>query len=278
MTDDTPQTTAPGTTDALRPEVLDPGSPDGAAADGDGTEDVAPEDRLESIEQPAKLLRIGSMVKQLLEEVRQAPLDEASRGRSARSTSSRSANWPTASRRSGGRARPGLHPLRHRDPVRRRAPHRPRATGRLAGGPLPRDPGHSGGPAGGGPGPARRDAPAVTDRWGRPVRRSARSPTCRALTPPGTIRSGCRRGRGCGPGSQGRRHLPLPAGWGRCLRPATPGRSRTSRGRRSPTYRPRGVPGRSRSRARSGAGRRWPRCSRRQATMGADGQPPRPRP
>ena len=36
---------------------------------------------MESIEQPAKLLRIGSMVKQLLEEVRQAPLDEASRGR-----------------------------------------------------------------------------------------------------------------------------------------------------------------------------------------------------
>jgi Bacterial proteasome activator len=35
----------------------------------------------ESINRPAKLLRIGSMVKQLLEEVRQAPLDESSRGR-----------------------------------------------------------------------------------------------------------------------------------------------------------------------------------------------------
>jgi hypothetical protein len=35
----------------------------------------------EAIEQPGKLLRIGSMVKQLLEEVRQAPLDEASRTR-----------------------------------------------------------------------------------------------------------------------------------------------------------------------------------------------------
>lgn len=33
------------------------------------------------IEQPAKVMRIGSMVKQLLEEVRQAPLDEASRAR-----------------------------------------------------------------------------------------------------------------------------------------------------------------------------------------------------
>ncbi len=35
----------------------------------------------ESIEQPAKVLRIGSMTKQLLDEVRQAPLDEASRSR-----------------------------------------------------------------------------------------------------------------------------------------------------------------------------------------------------
>ncbi|HTD79786.1 MAG TPA: bacterial proteasome activator family protein, partial [Chloroflexota bacterium] len=42
---------------------------DGAAADG------------ESVEQPAKVLRIGSMIKQLLDEVRQAPLDDASRGR-----------------------------------------------------------------------------------------------------------------------------------------------------------------------------------------------------
>src|SRR5580658_9469812 len=33
----------------------------------------------ESIGQPAKVMRIGSMVKSLLEEVRQAPLDEAGR-------------------------------------------------------------------------------------------------------------------------------------------------------------------------------------------------------
>ena len=33
------------------------------------------------VEQPAKVMRIGSMIKQLLEEVRNAPLDEASRGR-----------------------------------------------------------------------------------------------------------------------------------------------------------------------------------------------------
>ena len=33
------------------------------------------------VEQPAKVMRIGSMIKQLLEEVRSAPLDEASRTR-----------------------------------------------------------------------------------------------------------------------------------------------------------------------------------------------------
>ena len=35
----------------------------------------------ELVEQPAKVMRIGSMIKQLLEEVRAAPLDEASRAR-----------------------------------------------------------------------------------------------------------------------------------------------------------------------------------------------------
>jgi hypothetical protein len=59
-----------GGPDSLAPPV----APDGPDPDGDGPAS-------ESIEKPAKLLRIGSMVKQLLEEVRQAPLDEASRGR-----------------------------------------------------------------------------------------------------------------------------------------------------------------------------------------------------
>lgn len=35
----------------------------------------------EAVSQPAKVMRIGAMIRQLLEEVRQAPLDEASRGR-----------------------------------------------------------------------------------------------------------------------------------------------------------------------------------------------------
>ncbi len=36
---------------------------------------------METVDQPAKVMRIGMMVRQLLEEVRQAPLDEASRVR-----------------------------------------------------------------------------------------------------------------------------------------------------------------------------------------------------
>ncbi|MCU1495624.1 MAG: peptidylprolyl isomerase [Acidimicrobiaceae bacterium] len=35
----------------------------------------------ESVEQPAKVMRVGSMIKQLLEEVRQSPLDPVSRQR-----------------------------------------------------------------------------------------------------------------------------------------------------------------------------------------------------
>ena len=47
--------------------------------DGQAQEDQA----VESVEQPAKVMRIGAMVRQLLEEVRRAPLDEAGRARLA---------------------------------------------------------------------------------------------------------------------------------------------------------------------------------------------------
>src|SRR5271165_972538 len=49
----------------------------GAPSGGDGGDG----DGREQIEQPGKVMRIGSMVKQLLEEVRNAPLDEAGRAR-----------------------------------------------------------------------------------------------------------------------------------------------------------------------------------------------------
>ena len=53
----------------------------------DGEQVVLPRDHgderspAELVEQPAKVMRIGSMVKQLLEEVRAAPLDDAARTR-----------------------------------------------------------------------------------------------------------------------------------------------------------------------------------------------------
>jgi hypothetical protein len=51
-------------------------------AAGDGDEDGDGERHItELVEQPAKVMRIGSMIRQLLEEVKAAPLDEASRNR-----------------------------------------------------------------------------------------------------------------------------------------------------------------------------------------------------
>ena len=49
--------------------------------DSDGAPADDSEDPTRLIEQPAKVMRIGSMIKQLLEEVRAAPLDDASRQR-----------------------------------------------------------------------------------------------------------------------------------------------------------------------------------------------------
>jgi hypothetical protein len=49
--------------------------------DGDGAPADDSDDPSRLIEQPAKVMRIGSMIKQLLEEVRAAPLDDASRQR-----------------------------------------------------------------------------------------------------------------------------------------------------------------------------------------------------
>jgi hypothetical protein len=58
-----------------QPAIIVPGGPppDGARREG------RPEE--ETVSSPAKVLRIGSMIKQLLDEVRRAPLDEAGRAR-----------------------------------------------------------------------------------------------------------------------------------------------------------------------------------------------------
>ena len=51
------------------------------ATSGEAAEEAAESELARLVEQPAKVMRIGSMIKQLLEEVRGAPLDEASRRR-----------------------------------------------------------------------------------------------------------------------------------------------------------------------------------------------------
>ncbi|MER6179219.1 bacterial proteasome activator family protein [Streptomyces sp. NPDC001652] len=63
-----------------QPQILVVGQ-DGMALGGTGDEDSREIPVTEMVEQPAKVMRIGSMIKQLLEEVRAAPLDEASRVR-----------------------------------------------------------------------------------------------------------------------------------------------------------------------------------------------------
>jgi len=58
------------------------GQPVGAMALPDGDDgEGGPLAVGEMVEQPAKVMRIGTMIKQLLEEVRAAPLDDASRNR-----------------------------------------------------------------------------------------------------------------------------------------------------------------------------------------------------
>jgi hypothetical protein len=62
------------------PQVLVVG-PDGIARSGDPQDESGERSVTEMVEQPAKVMRIGSMIRQLLEEVRAAPLDEKSRAR-----------------------------------------------------------------------------------------------------------------------------------------------------------------------------------------------------
>ncbi len=81
MTDDNAQNTDP-----QRPQTVVVVGPDGrplgsAPVEGDAAPAGDEEDLSRLIGQPAKVMRIGSMIKQLLEEVKAAPLDEKSRAR-----------------------------------------------------------------------------------------------------------------------------------------------------------------------------------------------------
>jgi len=85
---DVPQVTEVAAEDPTERAVVD-GDPADARSEADPVEHgelvdgAAPEADTNSVTEPAKVMRIGSMVKQMLEEVRQAPLDEASRERLA---------------------------------------------------------------------------------------------------------------------------------------------------------------------------------------------------
>jgi hypothetical protein len=70
----------------MNPEANAPGrvvvvGPDGTTMDGAADENGGERPVIEMVEQPAKVMRIGSMIRQLLDEVRAAPLDEKSRAR-----------------------------------------------------------------------------------------------------------------------------------------------------------------------------------------------------
>ncbi|MGH3742932.1 MAG: proteasome activator, partial [Micromonosporaceae bacterium] len=83
VSQDTPR---PDDEPAARQRTVVVVGPDGrpvgtVAMDPTADEPSADADPSRLVEQPAKVMRIGSMIKQLLEEVRAAPLDEAGRRR-----------------------------------------------------------------------------------------------------------------------------------------------------------------------------------------------------
>ena len=76
MTELPEEATQDESTDPARIVIIGPDGEPVATADEANESAVA-----DLVEQPAKVMRVGSMIKQLLEEVRSAPLDEASRAR-----------------------------------------------------------------------------------------------------------------------------------------------------------------------------------------------------
>jgi len=69
---------SPGTHDSPKIVVV---GPDGVAVETEQDQHSRERPVTEMVEQPAKVMRVGSMIRQLLEEVRAAPLDEKSRAR-----------------------------------------------------------------------------------------------------------------------------------------------------------------------------------------------------
>ena len=143
--------------------------------------EAADDEAGEQISSPTKLIRIASMVRTMLDEVRRAP---ARRRRSAPPPRDPREVARRARRRALPRPPPGAlrrHPPSHqRHPDRVGAAARAGAARRLARGSVPRDPGHALHAAGRRAGPARADASprrSIPARWASDNRR-ARAATC----------------------------------------------------------------------------------------------------
>lgn len=78
MIDTNGETGPNGETDTTDDDIEVLSGPDAEAATAGGDDERSVTDL---VEQPAKVMRIGTMIKQLLEEVKAAPLDDASRSR-----------------------------------------------------------------------------------------------------------------------------------------------------------------------------------------------------
>ncbi|MGH3951364.1 MAG: bacterial proteasome activator family protein [Pseudonocardiaceae bacterium] len=83
MTEQPREHGGPSGADTDDPHVVVVG-PEGMATAGGSDDEDNERSLTELVEQPDKVMRIGSMIRQLLEEVKSAPLDEASRQRLAR--------------------------------------------------------------------------------------------------------------------------------------------------------------------------------------------------
>ena len=224
-----------------------------AGGEGDGDEGDEGERAItDLVEQPAKVMRIGSMIRQLLEEVKSAPLDEASRNRL------REIHQASIDELEQGLAPElveELQPadaavLRRRHPLRRRAADRPGPAGRLARGPLPRHPDGDLRPADGGQGPVRADPEGAAGRDA--ARRASRS-----------AGSAGRTGSAVGGEAAEQRHVPLAESAQVRLQPRVGARRALSRlGRSESGGAPSRAQGRGRARRRTTASPSSPMSTR----------------
>jgi hypothetical protein len=78
-----PNDTQPAVEDPVEGTTIDDAAPSGPAANAEAGPRPKGSNLQDLVDEPAKVMRIGTMIKQLLDEVKSAPLDEAARGRLA---------------------------------------------------------------------------------------------------------------------------------------------------------------------------------------------------